>query len=107
MRFVFRLLSLFALAVAVIMAVVEATRMIAAASWKFTPLERSWQAASPGSYYLLREALVENGLSLLWDPVLVSVLALPGWAVFSALALVLYAAGRRRRHAGTLSIGMR
>jgi len=30
-----------------------------------------------------------------WDPALTSVLALPGWLVFAALSLLLYAIGRK------------
>ncbi|MCT7376170.1 hypothetical protein [Chelativorans salis] len=96
MRFVLRLLSMFALAVAVIMAVVDATRSIAAGAWKPTPLGQSWQSTSPDTYALVQDA-VERTVPMLWEPVVVSILALPGWLIFALLAFLFYAIGHRRQ----------
>ncbi|MCT8999111.1 hypothetical protein [Chelativorans intermedius] len=101
MRFLLRLLSLFALAVAVVMAVVDATRSIAAAEWAFTPLGASWRAAWPAAYAAAAEAL--QHLPLVWDPVVLALLALPGWLVFALLALLLYMGGHRRERAEAFS----
>lgn len=92
-----RLLSMILLSVAVIMAVLEATRSIAAGALVVTPLGASWKALSPDS--LLRfEELVRTTLpDLFWDPVALAVLGLPGFAVFLALAALFALAGRRRQ----------
>ena len=100
MRIAFRVLALFALAVAVVMAVVDATRTVAAGTFTFTPIGESWQAASPETLARFQAAVESYQLPLLWDPVTTFLLALPGWLVFAVLALVLRAAGHRRRRPG-------
>ncbi|MDZ5697240.1 hypothetical protein [Chelativorans sp. M5D2P16] len=100
MRFVLRLLSMLSLAVAVIMAVVDATRTVAVEALTFTPLGESWRAVSPETYRSVGDAVIDVH-PWLWDPVATAILSLPGWAVFAALALVFYAAGHRRPRHGT------
>lgn len=99
-RFLLRVLATFALAVAVIMAVLDASRSVAASAIVLTPLGSSWYAVSPATLNLAQAAIQRNVHPALWDPVAVFVLTLPGFAVFGVLALVLYAAGRRRAGGG-------
>jgi hypothetical protein len=95
LRFLFRMLGLFSLAVTVIMLVVDATRTIAAGAPVATPLIQSWQAVSPETLSALR-ALVEAGMHpALWEGIATYVLGLPGFAVFGVLALVFGLIGRR------------
>lgn len=96
-RFLFRLLALAALAIAVIMAVIDATRSLAASAFVFTPLGESWRAVSPDTVERAREMTQTHAAPFLWDPVALAVLALPGWLIFAALALVFQALGQRRR----------
>jgi hypothetical protein len=93
--FLFRLLATFALAIAVIMAVIDATRSIAASGWVYTPLEESWGDVSPWTFEAAAEFVRSATLPVLWDPVALTVLALPGFVVFLLLALVFYLIGRR------------
>jgi hypothetical protein len=94
-RFLFRFLATVSLAVAVVMAVLDATRTIAAGDWVLTPLGASWMSVSPGTL-AATQATIESWLHpALWDPLALSILKLPGFAVFSVLALVLYAIGRK------------
>lgn len=97
-----RLVSMVLLAVAVIMAVLDATRSIAASALVMTPLATSWSAASPETLGEVETFVRQRLDPLLWDPVATSILALPGFAVFAGLALLLYAIGRRpeRRRRG-------
>lgn len=106
-RFVFRLAATIALAIAVIMAVVDATRSVAVSAAVLTPLGESWQAAAPETYAAARNAVAEHAWPVLWDPVIVTVLALPGFAVFALLALGLFAIGHRpSRRRGARAAGM-
>ncbi|WP_163272359.1 hypothetical protein [Chelativorans alearense] len=107
MRFVLRLLSMFALAVAVIMAVIDATRSIAAGEWVLTPLGQSWQATSPDTYSLAQDTIERYTVPVLWEPVAVSILALPGWVVFALLAFLFYAIGHRRHRQDMFSSAAR
>jgi len=101
-RFLFRLLSMLALSAAVIMAVLDATRSIAASALIMTPLAASWAAVSPDTLAAARTA-VETGLHpFVWDLLIAPIVELPGFVVFAALAFLFFAIGRRperaRRH---------
>jgi hypothetical protein len=91
-----RLLSMVALAVAVIMAVLDATRSIAAEDVVWTPLGVSWTSVSPVTLAQVRELAAQalpNGTA---EVALGAILQLPGAAVFAVLALVLALLGRKR-----------
>lgn len=90
-----RLLSMIALSVAVITSVLDATRSIAAETLVMTPLADTWEGLSPSTLDAF-EALVRSSLpDAVWTNVAVPVLNVPAFAVFAALALALYVAGRR------------
>jgi uncharacterized membrane protein YdfJ with MMPL/SSD domain len=94
-RFLFRFLATIALAVAVIMAVLDATRTVAAGDWVMTSLGTSWLTVSPSTLESAQKA-VETWLHpAFWDPVALFVLKSPGFIVFAVVAFLLYAAGRR------------
>lgn len=97
MRFLCVILSFFMLAIGVVMAVVDATRTIAAREWVFTPLIDSWRSTMPGFLDWTEASLESGSLSFLWDPLMLAVLQLPGWAVFAVLAFLLHAASWRRK----------
>ena len=94
-RFLFRLLATVSLAVAVIMAVLDATRTVAAGSLVTTPLGTSWLAVSPATLESTQAAVQTWLHPALWDPTAISILKLPGFLVFGVIALLLYAVGRR------------
>lgn len=95
MRALLRLLSMVALAVAVIAFVLDATRSIAAEALVTTPLARSWAGLSPATLEAF-EASVRNALpDFVWTMAVQPLLQLPGFAFFAGLALVLYVIGRR------------
>ena len=94
-RLLFRLLAMTALAVAVIMAVLDATRTVAAEQLVLTPLNVSWNTASPDTLEAVRGFVQDRLHPLVWDPVVVRLLDLPGFVVFGGFAFLLYAIGRR------------
>lgn len=96
-----RLLSMVLLAVAVIMAVLDATRSIAAGAVVMTPLRSSWMAFSPQSFAGFEALVRENLPGFVWDPAVLWLLSLPGFAIFAALWLLAALLGRRsaRRNA--------
>jgi hypothetical protein len=94
-RAFFRLLAMISLAVAVIMAVLDATRTVAAKTLVMTPLLTSWQAGWPDGLAAF-QAFVEQKLAgFLWDPVATALLGLPGFLIFLVIAFLLYALGRK------------
>lgn len=94
-RFFFRFLATVSLAVAVILAVVDATRSIAASDLVLTPLGTSWYSASAETLNLAQAVVQRYVHPAVWDPGIVSILTLPGFAVFFALALIFYVIGRK------------
>jgi hypothetical protein len=100
MRTSLRVLATLSLAVAVIMAVLDAARSIAADALALNSIGDFWLSLSPDSLDGLREGLVESLPGLAWDPVVTTLLSVPASAVFATIALLLYIAGRpaRRRH---------
>lgn len=101
---VIRLLSTILLAVAVIMAVLDATRSIAVGSWVMTPVGVSWGAVSPQSLDRFQELVTSSLPMMVWDPLMLTLLRLPGFIVFTALSLLLALAGhKRKRHASRIT----
>ena len=100
-RFVFRVLAMLSLAIAVIFAVLDATRSIAASELVATPLGTSWLQASPQTLEAARAWIAGTLAPQVWDPGAVFILSLPGFLIFAALSLIFYALGRRpSRRAG-------
>jgi hypothetical protein len=104
LRFLFRLVGMFTLAVAVIMAVLDVTRTIAASRLVVTPLNTSWITVAPDSLEAAQHFVQTRLYPLFWDPFLVAVLNLPGVVVFGVAAFLLYALGRKRRRQGRLTV---
>ena len=94
-RFLFRLMATFALAVAVIMAVLDVTRTVAASRLVITSLGASWRGVSPATLEQVQSFVMENAHPLIWNPVMTFILDLPGFLVFGVLAFLLYAIGHR------------
>ncbi|BCM21614.1 hypothetical protein [Mesorhizobium sp. J8] len=100
LRFIFRLAAMVALSIAVIMAVIDTTRSVAASSLVLTPLNASWLAVSPDTRAAFETFVRAKASPLVWDGAVAWVLAQPGFAVFAVLAFLLYAIGYRRRRRG-------
>jgi hypothetical protein len=92
-RFLFRFAAMIALAIAVIMAVLDATRTVAASHLVMTPLKTSWNAVSPDTLGAAESFVREKVQPLLWDTAIDWIISQPGFAVFAALAFLLYLIG--------------
>lgn len=77
--------------------VVDGVKSIASAAIVVTPLGKAWYSLDPASLNLAQVVVERYTLPILWDPVALSLLLLPGWLVFTALGAALYLLGRRRR----------
>lgn len=93
---VLRLLSMIFLSISTIMAVLDATRSIAAEALVMTPIGVSWSAVSPATLGQVQGLIVQNFPAFVWNPVASSVLNFPGFAIFAILAVLFALAGRRR-----------
>ena len=97
LSFIVRMIGLIALAIAVVSAVLDLTRSVAAGEAVVTPFGASWTAMSPSSHALAREAVGGSLGEGVWDGPVTWLLALPTWGLFGLLALFLLWLGRRRR----------
>jgi hypothetical protein len=87
------------LAVAVILAVLDATRSVAMSRLVLTPLGESWEALSPATLESMHRA-IEARWPFLWDSVGVWLLSMPGSVLFAVLALLAYMVGHRPARRG-------
>lgn len=104
-RAILRLFSLILLSIAVIMAVLDATRSIAAETLVLTPLGASWSAVSPETLNNLKSAIDGSMPAFVWNEIVTGFLALPGFAIFAGLA-VLFALGGYGRKRGERRLAM-
>jgi hypothetical protein len=98
MRAFIRFLSSLALVAALIALTNDLTHSWeTGASVTFASLGKNWFAVSPGTLNLLQTVLERHVAKLLWDPVMLTLLHVPAFAAFAALALALFALTIRRR----------
>ena len=101
MRFVLHAISLLALVAAVISAVVDMIKSVAASQVIITPLGADWYQFSSDTLNLTQAIIQRNVHPFIWDPVVQWILLQPTWAVFLFLSLFFYLiAWRRPRPAG-------
>ena len=93
-KFLFRLLAAASLALAIILAVMDATRSIALSVIDPTPIGALWLEHAGGSLTAV-QSLLSGPLALLWDPAMLTLLRVPGFVFFAVLAILLYAIGHR------------
>ena len=93
-HFVFKISGLFALALAVVLAVPDITRSITASEIILTPLASTWAAISPASLLASRDLVQAWAHPYLWDPVLTFVLQLSSWLICWLVAMIFLKLGR-------------
>ncbi len=98
MRFLVRLVGLFALAGAVVALVVDGAKSLAASTLVLTPLGEAWLKASPRSLAALEAGLAAHLGRGATDIVTGAVLALPVSLVSGALGALLLLAARPARY---------
>lgn len=96
-RFIFRMLSLVALAMAIMAATLDAIQSVAASQPVLTPLAVAWTDASPDTLAVVADTIMNRLHPKLWDPVALWVLAQPASLVMLALALLFWMIGYKRR----------
>lgn len=96
LRLILRIIGTWLLGLALILFVIDGTRMLAANTFIYTELGTLWTQIAPEGPESAR-ALVAEGLHpLVWDQGIALALGWPGWAVFGGLGLVFALLGRVR-----------
>jgi hypothetical protein len=96
-RFFFRFIALLSLAGAVVAAVVDSSRSIAASALSLTSFGEVWGGFAPDSLGKMQELGPQYlGVSF-WSAVSNFILAVPAVAILMVLAVLFYAAGYKRK----------
>lgn len=95
-QFLFRAVGLIVLALALVAAILDLTRSIAASAIILTPVSASWQSVSARTMAAAEEQARSYLGGYLWDPVLLWVLSVPTWLLLWLVAMVLLWVGQRR-----------
>jgi len=96
-RFLFRTLGLLLLAAAFVFFVYDGTKSLAANALVTTRLSEFWGILEPSSLQQIEPYIKQHTTALLWDPVMVTILDAPAFAVFGIVGAFLVLLGRRRR----------
>lgn len=96
-RFLLRFIGLICLAAAFILVIYDGTKSIAGNTFFFTNARTLWELLNAGGLAKLKPLLEPYAGGLLWDPVMVSVLAAPSWALLGGFGVLLLILGRRKR----------
>jgi len=96
-RFFFRFIGLICLAAAFILVIYDGTKSIAANSLFLTSVRTLWELINAGSLQKLKPLIDPYAGGLLWDPVMVAILAAPSWSLLGGFGILLLLFGRRKR----------
>ena len=97
-RLFFRILALLSLAGAVVAAVVDSSRSIAASALSLTSFGEVWSGIAPDSLGKLQETGPQYLGAGIWSAVSNFILAMPAVAILMILALLFYAIGYKREN---------
>jgi hypothetical protein len=95
-----RILGVWLLLLAMVAAVIDATKSLGGGgTWVATPMLDEWTALSPESLAASKAAVVAYTTPYVWDPVLTTIMHAPTWVVFGVLGIGLYWLGQKRKPA--------
>jgi hypothetical protein len=98
MLMLLRIFGVWLLLLAMVAAVVDATKSLAGGgAWVVTPMGEQWQVLSPDSLAASKAWIETNAGKFLWDPVMTTILHAPTWVVFGILGVLLYWLGQKRK----------
>ena len=98
MLMLLRLLGVWLLLLAMVAAVVDATKSLAGGgAWVVTPMGEQWKALSPETLEGAKAGIQTHAAPFLWDPVMLTILAAPAWSLFGVFGILMILAGRRKK----------
>jgi hypothetical protein len=96
-RFFLRFLGLVLLAAAFVLVIYDGTKSIAANRLFLTDVRTIWEILNPASLARLKPAIEAYVGGLLWDPLMITILDAPGWAVLGVLGVAFLFLGRKKK----------
>jgi hypothetical protein len=96
-RFLFRFIGVLCLAAAFILVIYDGTKSIAGNALYITSLRGLWDLINAGSLAQLKPLIQPYANGMLWDPLMLALLAAPSWSVFGVLGIFFILLGRKRK----------
>jgi hypothetical protein len=96
-RFLFRFIGVLCLAAAFILVIYDGTKSIAGNSLYLTSVRALWDLINAGSLAQLKPQIQSYANGLLWDPVMLALLAAPSWSVLGILGIIFVLVGRKKK----------
>ena len=96
-RFLFRFIGVLCLAAAFILLIYDGTKSIAGNNLYLTSVRELWDLINAGSLAELKPLIQPYANGVLWDPVMLTLLAAPSWSVFGVLGIILVLLGRKKK----------
>ncbi len=98
MLLLLRIIGVWLLLLAMVAAVVDATKSLAGGgTWVVTPMGEQWKSLDAASLEATKGWLVASVGPFIWDPVMATILQAPTWVVFGILGVLLYWLGQKRK----------
>ena len=95
--FILRLLGSWFLISAMVAFVYDGTKTMGnPEAWVITSLYDYWSSLHPLSLHGVKSAIETNLHPFVWDPILTSLLGLPGWLLLGGIGVLLFYLGRKR-----------
>jgi hypothetical protein len=93
-----RIFGVWLLLLAMVAAVIDATKSLAGGgAWVVTPMGEQWRTLSPETLADVKSWIETSVSPVLWDPVMTTILHAPTWVVFGILGVLLYWLGQKRK----------
>jgi hypothetical protein len=96
-RFLLRFIGLVCLAAAFILVIYDGTKSIASNGLTITSVRALWELINAASLAKLEPLIRPYAGGLLWDPLMLSILSAPSWALLGVFGVIFILLGRKRR----------
>jgi hypothetical protein len=96
-RFLLRSIGLICLAAAFILVIYDGTKSIAGNTVFLTSVRALWELINAASLANLKPVIEPYAGGMLWDPLMLAVLAAPSWSVLGFFGIVFILLGRKKK----------
>ena len=96
-RFLLRFIGLICLAAGFILLIYDGTKSIAGNMVFLTNVRTLWELINAGSLAKLKPMIEPYAGGLLWDPLMVAILAAPSWSLLGVLGILFLLLGRKKK----------
>jgi hypothetical protein len=96
-RFLFRLIGVLCLAAAFILVIYDGTKSIAGNNLYLTSVQSLWELINADSLAELKPKIQGYANGIMWDPLMLALLAAPSWSVLGILGIICMLLGRKKK----------